>query len=33
MLASILSLFGGWTERKTSFILGVLCGSMLLLVR
>lgn len=32
MLAAALQLFGGWTERKTPFTLGLLCGLALLLL-
>lgn len=32
-LGAALSVFGGWTERRLWFTLGVLCGSMLLLAR
>lgn len=32
-LGAALSIFGGWTERRLWFTLGVLCGSLLLLAR
>ncbi|MBI4544905.1 MAG: PTS sugar transporter subunit IIC [Gemmatimonadetes bacterium] len=33
MLAATLPLFGGWGERRIAVLLGLLCGSILLLVR
>jgi PTS system mannose-specific IIC component len=33
MLGATLSLFGGWTARRSAFIVGIICGSILLLVR
>lgn len=33
MFGAALSLFGGWGERRLAFLLGILCGSILLLVR
>lgn len=32
VLASALSIFGGWTERRNVFLFGVLCGSVALLL-
>lgn len=32
VLAGVLSLFGGWTERRNVFLLGVLCGSMVVML-
>lgn len=33
MFGAALPLFGGWSERRLAFLLGILCGSILLLVR
>lgn len=33
MLAAVLPLFGGWTEHRASFTLGLVCGAILLLVQ
>jgi mannose PTS system EIIC component len=33
MLGAALPLFGGWSERRLAFLLGVVCGCALLLVR
>lgn len=32
MIGALLPLFGGWTERRLAFLLGILCGSVLLLL-
>lgn len=32
MIGALLPLFGGWTERRVAFVVGVLCGSVLLLL-
>ncbi len=31
MIGALLPLFGGWTERRVAFLVGILCGSVLLI--
>ncbi|MBI4408523.1 MAG: PTS sugar transporter subunit IIC [Gemmatimonadetes bacterium] len=33
MLGAALPVFGGWVERRLPFLVGILCGSLLLLLR
>jgi mannose/fructose/N-acetylgalactosamine-specific phosphotransferase system component IIC len=33
VLGALVSIFGGWRERQRALLLGVLCGSLLLLLR
>src|SRR5690606_16084795 len=33
VLGAVLQLFGGWGERRLAFLLGILCGFTLLLLR
>ena len=33
VLGAVLQLFGGWGERRLAFLLGILCGCTLLLLR